>query len=402
MKIFYYNESLKAQDGASCHAFGLLNALRNHHSVEQIKTYPILKKDQCQPPIKNGSRQTSHGFSFAEQVLRIIKRYLLSNTRSRFLSNYIKTYKIYSDTVMIARVNLFDTTPLKVANRLKLPLVAEWNTPFYYEFGSLRKGALIGLCKKWESRFLQNSNLIYTVSNQLKRMIVDEFKISKSKAIVIPNGYDPLIFPNSSHEFICWRNRVRKKMDWKGKMVIVFIGSLKIWHGLINLIKIAQYFNDENKKILFVVIGDGEMRDHIENASKSLWNLKWIGSIPPSITAQYLTGCDLGLMPYLPIKDFYYSPLKLYDMIGAALPSVGFMAGQIAEIYSDFPEAGWGISSSDSIEYIEAIKKIEKNRNAILEKREKLIITRKEHSWENRVDKLVKNFFKIGLNKLLS
>ena len=118
-------------------------------------------------------------------------------------------------------------------------------------------------------------------------------------------------------------------------------------------------------------------------------NIIWKGHLPLSLMAEYLTGCDLGIMPYLPMDSFYFSPLKLYDMIGACLPSIGCSIGQIAEVYEEYPEAGWDVKNGNVREYIELIRHLQQNKSEVKIKKKHLINSRMNHTWKIRVENLI-------------
>lgn len=395
MNIFYYNESFNVHDGSSGHAFGLLNSFKNHENIEAIATFPVLDRER-RDNNRAGIYTEGSGFSVAEQLLRFTKRTVLSGLRCRGLYKMLEDMTKSASTVQLARVGLFDTTPCLLSEKLRIPLVAEWNTPFYYEVGDLRNGSMMSLVKHWELKFLQRADLIYTVSNELNQILLDEYDLPASKLLAVPNGYDPDIYPRDKETFEKKRKAVRAKKGWIGKTVIAFIGSLKIWHGIKNLIKIAEVFSVRDEKIRFVVIGDGECRELMRDASHRLNNLEWMVSQPPFVMAEYLIACDLGIMPYVPIDNFYFSPLKLYDMIGAVLPSIGLSSGQINEVYRDYPEAGWGVEEGTPEEYIGLIEHLQCNKAEISAKKERLLTTRINHTWKERVDILIGSFMEIA------
>lgn len=395
MKIFYYNEAFNVQDGSSGHAFGLLNGFREHEKVSEVTTFPTLGEDQRQPPMRIGGYAKSAGFSVLEQLLRYGKRTAQSALRCRDLFPPLEKFARNERTVQLARVGLFDSAPCRLSGKLKIPLVAEWNSPFFYEVGELRNGSMSSLCKHWERNFLRRSDLVYTVSNQISQMLRDEYDLPEEKLLSVPNGYDPSIYPQDAARFRQQREEMRERKNWCGKTVVAFIGSLKVWHGIENLIEIAQYFSERDKDLHFVVIGDGEARTLVQDGAQRLGNLEWLGSLPQSIMAEYLVGCDLGIMPYASIENFYFSPLKLYDMIGAALPSIGFSAGQIMEVYADCPEAGWGVQQSSPMGYIRIIEHLQRHKSEVAAKKELLLTTRLKHTWSERADRLINAFMQI-------
>lgn len=386
MNLLYYNEYFDDPFGSSQHAHGLLKIFQTHKNIDKISVYPTFfpklwkrRSVQCFNP----------GFTTAEQCLRFGKRFFNSNIRYHYFINKLCKNGRNQPTILLARVSPFDSSPLLISKKLKIPLIAEWNTPFFHEIGVLQNGSLISLLKYWERNFLQSCDMVYTVSNQVKCLIVNEYDLPIKKVFSIPNGYDSDLYPNKVQTLKSKYQEVRMKLGWSNKTVIAFIGSLKTWHGIDNLINIAEYFSLQDKSIQFLIIGDGESRQTIIKACKKLVNVKWMGFLPSSLMAEYLTGADIGIMPYQKIDSFYFSPLKLYDMIGAGLPSIGYSIGQIAEVYDQYPEAGWGVKNGTLNEYIALIKHLQHNKSEILMKREYLIKSRSNHTWKIRVNSLI-------------
>jgi glycosyltransferase involved in cell wall biosynthesis len=297
---------------------------------------------------------------------------------------------------LIARVSPFDLTPLYISKWLNIPLIAEWNTPFFYEIGVLRNGSLISLVKNWEHFFLRAAAMVYSVSEKLKDMLIDQYNLPPSNIVAIPNGYEPEYYPGNQRTLHCQYDKVRSEFGWKDKTVIAFIGSLKTWHGIQTLIEIAECLSAIDKSIHFLVIGDGEENEAIKKANERLDNLTWTGFLPSTRMAYCLTGCDIGIMPYQKLEYFYFSPLKFFDMIGAALPSIGHKSGQISEIMEKSPETGWGIKNGTVDEYVEQIRYLHHHKSEITFKKNKLISSRFFHSWKMRSDELIKQMVSIS------
>lgn len=388
MNILYYNEYFRDNCGAYYHAYGLLKSFYNSPKINKLSVFPTISNLQECPP---KSHQKRIGYSTLEQLLRFSKREIQSYIRYYYFLNKPFLRENRRNLILLARVSPFDNAPLLISKKMGIPLIAEWNAPFFYEIGKLRNGSLNFLIRRWEKKFLLSSTMVYTVSNQLKKILISEYKLPNNKIFTIPNGFDPDIFPKNELSFNVQFDSIRKKAGWDNSTVIAFVGSLKVWHGIKNIIRIAEYFSKHDNSIKFVIIGDGEDRESIIQANKHR-NIQWFGSLPIKKMAEYLTGCDLGIMPYQPIKNFYFSPLKLYDFMGACLPSIGYSVGQIKEVYTNHPEAGWTIEKGTPNEYIQIIKHLHKNKKKITDKKKKLAISRLNHTWKVRSDELIDIF----------
>ena len=138
------------------------------------------------------------------------------------------------------------------------------------------------------------------------------------------------------------------------KFVIIFIGSLKSWHGIHRLCEIAEAL-EKDTHLHFLVAGDGEEHERIERYCASHTNMTYKGKLSLQETAACLLASDLGIMPYHTMDNFFFSPLKMYDMIGAELPFLGTGLGQISEICKEQLSSDFLLQNSTASEAAEQI-----------------------------------------------
>lgn len=157
-------------------------------------------------------------------------------------------------------------------------------------------------------------DLAICVSDEMGEYARDELGIKK--VFIIPNGSDPEHFsPEKKND----------SMYDKRKYKILWSGSSKYkWQGIETVKKIAKALK-EIDDIIIVVTTEG----------KSSRNLLFIGQIPYSEISRYVASVDVGLCIYEHIdfyKQFYFSPLKLYDYMASGLPVIGSNLGQIKHV----------------------------------------------------------------------
>lgn len=142
---------------------------------------------------------------------------------------------------------------------------------------------------------------------------------------VIPNGVD------------VGRDPVRTQSrapSGEGTFTAAFLGTLKPWHGvevLIEAIRLLSQDRDATPTRL-LLIGDGPRRDTIEQLldSAGLRGLTTMtGAVDPDHVRGLLAGADVGVAPYPANSDAYFSPLKIFEYLGAGLPIVASAVGQI-------------------------------------------------------------------------
>ena len=181
------------------------------------------------------------------------------------------------------------------------------------------------------------------VSEEMARYAKQDLKIEN--CLVIPNGSDPELF-----------SMVKKSPSpfKSNQFIVLWAGSPKYsWQGLDIVQKVARRIQSTEPDILFAVTADG----------KSHGNMLYLGRIPYDEMPGYMAAADVGLCIYEPIdfyKEFFFSPLKLYDYMACGLPVIGTGVGQIKDV---FEQVGNGLLTDNSIkDLIEKILFLKRNR----------------------------------------
>jgi len=186
------------------------------------------------------------------------------------------------------------------------------------------------------------------VSEEMARYAKQDLEIKN--CVVIPNGSDPELF-----------NPVKKSPSLfnPDQFIVLWAGSPKYsWQGLEIVQKVAARIQSAAPDILFAVTAEG----------KSHGNMLYLGRIPYNVMPRYMASVDVGLCIYEPIdfyKEFFFSPLKLYDYMACGLPVIGTGVGQIKDVIE---QAGNGLLTDNSIkEIVEKILFLKRNRQVAID-----------------------------------
>lgn len=388
MKLIYINDELATGDGSNSHAVGMLRSFEEILGKENVKSYPQAE-DGSKKPINLKAGKLKAKLKGPLQIIRFFRKKFLSVKRSRSIISDLNR-EGFIPTHVIARSTVFDITAIYVAKAFKAKLVYEINTPMFYECGVIKKDPLIRAIEKWEKKILEASNYVYIVSSICRDMLCTQYGIEKDKFLVIPNGYMGELYIETQNERERIRNEIRKKEKIGDKFVVTFLGSLKVWHGIDSFCKIAAQL-DKNDDICFLVLGDGDMHDMIAEYADNHSNMLFKGKVSLEVMKQYLYASDLGIMPYENKANFYYSPLKMFDMIGAGLPFIGTAVGQIEEYcYRNLNKEFLCINPSVA-EYEQMITELQKNRKKFSVMQNKVRIIRNKCTWESRALELLQS-----------
>jgi glycosyltransferase involved in cell wall biosynthesis len=111
---------------------------------------------------------------------------------------------------------------------------------------------------------------------------------------------------------------------------VVFMGSFRAWHGVLEFVRAALYLIDQGHNLRFTLIGDGPERAAAQQlAAVRAEHFRFTGAIPYADIPAELARADLGVAPFntaphpaLRDAGFFWSPLKIYEYMAAGLPVV--------------------------------------------------------------------------------
>lgn len=391
MKLLYINDELATGDGSNSHALGMLQAFESILGKENVVSYPQ-PQDGSGKPVNLRANKLKSKLKAPLAVVRYFRKKYLAIKKSKEICRKL-IEKGFVPTHILARSTDFDVTAIHVARKFNAKLVYEINTPMFYERGVLKKEPMVKQIEAWEKKIIDASDAVYVVSNICRDMLCEHYRASKEKFVVIPNGYMGELYHESDGERKKIREKIRVKEGLTNKFVVTFVGSLKIWHGIQILCETAQAM-EKNRDVIFLVLGDGEMHGMIDGYAYKHDNMIFKGKVNLEIMKEYLYASDLGIMPYEKKENFYYSPLKMYDMIGAGLPFIGTSVGQIEEVCNKYINEDYLVDDPSVRVFTKRIEEIRlSKKNTVMAK---MILDFKEKvSWINRTQELIDSICEI-------
>lgn len=223
--------------------------------------------------------------------------------------------------VIYERHALFAHGAMSHAAGNAIPAVLELNAPLIEEQASHRTLVRGAEARASARQAFGSAGLVAAVSAVAADYAL-EFGAHPSRVVVEPNGVDA--------------SRFKIPTVRRGPFTVGFVGTLKPWHDtgtLIDAFAILRQTKIPDARLL--IVGDGPERPHLEERLGRLGlaeAARFTGSVPARAVPQWLARMHVAAAPYHGDRPFYFSPLKLYEYMAAALPVVASDVGDLRQV----------------------------------------------------------------------
>jgi len=126
----------------------------------------------------------------------------------------------------------------------------------------------------------------------------------------------------------------RRRFALEGRVPVLFSGSFRRWHGVLDIPEIARRALARAPELKFVLLGEGDVLADVRSAVSAAGLEKDVvvaGSIPYAEMPAAVASCAIGIAPYdadayppLARFGFFWSPLKVFEYLASGLPVVLF------------------------------------------------------------------------------
>ncbi len=110
----------------------------------------------------------------------------------------------------------------------------------------------------------------------LDEIIMKRGKINSTKIVIAPTGVDTTLF---------------KPMNISEDIDALFVGNLAPWSGAEFFVNAANKLLEKNKKLRFMIVGDGIQRKYLENIGHE--NISFIGAVPMDHLPEIINGSKI-------------------------------------------------------------------------------------------------------------
>ncbi len=218
------------------------------------------------------------------------------------------------------RYSLFSTTLAEVADATGAVGVLEVNAPLIEEQRTHRVLVDEEAAGNALARQVAAATATIAVSDPVRDWVRE--RTGSDRVHTVPNGVSI--------------TRIVPRPEEIGDPVVTFVGTLKPWHGVADLLAAAALAKRPWK---LRIIGDGPERAALEEQAAGLGiEVDFRGAVAPADMPGQLAGSAIGVAPYPDLggeQQQYFSPLKVYEYLAAGLPVVASAVGQLPQILGE-------------------------------------------------------------------
>lgn len=231
--------------------------------------------------------------------------------------------------IVYERYSLWSYAAMETAKDLGIPSCLEVNAYLIDEQSQYRELIHRGLAQTCFQRVCAATQTIYAVSHGVKNKL-KKAGITDKKIGVIHNGVDPERFLSSKQP-----TRLGTMSKSSFGITVGFCGSLKPWHGVIDLIDAFSIHYRNHRGSRLKIIGDGPERKTLERRISDLHlqeSILMLGAVPAEQVPTVLGNVDVAVAPYPSMEEMYFSPLKIFEYLSLEICTVASRTGDIPSL----------------------------------------------------------------------
>lgn len=127
--------------------------------------------------------------------------------------------------------------------------------------------------------------------------------------------------------------RIQPQPEDPRQVVVTFVGTLKPWHGVSDLLTAASLAQVPWR---LRIIGSGPQLPALRSQAAELGlDVDFRGAVAPQDMPDHLAGSAIGVAPYPDLggeEQQYFSPLKVLEYLACGLPVVASAVGQVPQL----------------------------------------------------------------------
>lgn len=179
-----------------------------------------------------------------------------------------------------------------------------------------------------ERMVMRRCHHVIVLSEFMKLQVMATHRIAPAHITVVPGAADPATFYPPQD-----RSEVRRELKIPESRTVLFtVRNLVSRMGLENLLESLTMLGEEQRNLLLLIGGDGQLRPRLEELihSRGLGDcVELLGFVPEEQLAKYYQASDLVVMPTLQLEGF---GLVTVEALACGTPVMGTPVGAIPEV----------------------------------------------------------------------
>lgn len=324
LKILFHHR-IASRDGQAVHMQELIAALRAQgHAVVLVG------------PEATGREAFGGEVAFVARLKKRLPRALYELLETAYSVHaalrLFRAYRRERPDAVYERYNLFMLAGLWLRRLTGVPLFLEVNAPILEERAEHDGLALTGLARWCQHAVWRGADHVLPVTDVLADY-VRAAGVPEERICVIPNGSNPEHLATAPDG-----PTAKRRLGLDGRLVLGFTGFVRQWNRLDRVLElIAREGKALNLHLLLV--GDGPARPALEAMAADLGvadRFTITSVVAPEYIPAHVAAFDIALIPGV---TSYASPLKLFEYMGLARPTVAPDTANIREILSNGEDA---------------------------------------------------------------
>jgi len=178
-------------------------------------------------------------------------------------------------------------------------------------------------------RMYTKGNLVVAVSEQVRKSMIDDFKVNDGKVFTVHNGIN-IKRLKKNHES---KHSIRSEYGLKKDCILIgAIAGLRKQKALNYFIEAAKLVSNEFSNVKFIIVGDGELREELGELSNNLnMSDKIIFTGFREDVPQIIKELDIFCLSSI----YEGLPISLLEALGNSTPVVVTAVGGIPELITD-------------------------------------------------------------------
>jgi glycosyltransferase involved in cell wall biosynthesis len=171
------------------------------------------------------------------------------------------------------------------------------------------------------------ADAIVVVTEEIRNYIVSTYPGISKKIHVVTNGANIEVSKPISEEVACRELGLSADLTY-----MIFVGSLKKWHGVENAILALERLIEEGLKVELIIVGDGPEKGHLESLAKMKkldGCILFAGRVKHDRVPFYIGASYLCLAPFDRSRNDVtgLAPLKIFEYMACGKPIVTTRVG---------------------------------------------------------------------------